>query len=370
MAFDFPASPSEGQTFTPAGGPSYVYQAPRWLGTGTTVATTSGYRNRIINGDFSIDQRNVSAGLPVASGSTYTLDRWDFEVSGTGVITIGRYTDPLYDGEYTMIFSVNTADASLAAGDLYLFGQRIEGLNIRDAYWGTTNAKSVTLSFEINSNAAGAGSYPISITNSAGNRSWLGSFTVPSTTGYTKISLTIPGDTTGTWLKTNGVGLNVFIGLGVGSTFQGVAGWQAGAKYGLASMTNYMAAASQFIIRNFQLELGSVATEFERVPYDEQLARCQRYYQQTSGTGGMPRMVSVATGGSQFFVQVVGLPVTMRVGPTTVKAGTWATTNCSQPAIYNSDLNSYSWGTLSTAGGVVDVGSNSADDIFTFSAEL
>jgi hypothetical protein len=220
----------------------------------------------------------------VAAGTTvYTLDRW-LGISGQapGAFNMQRIADTTYLGDYQMYVSMAVADASLAAGDLYLFGQLIEGNFCRGFNWGNAQAQPITISFEVKGSSAFT--LPLAIRNAAFNRSWLGSFNV--TTGWTKVTMTVPGDTTGTWDTSNLVGVNILIGLGIGATFQGTAGWNAGSLLGLAGMTNFAGGANGLNLKNFQLEAGSVATTFERVAYDEQLARCQRYYEILEPAGG------------------------------------------------------------------------------------
>jgi hypothetical protein len=194
-----------------------------------------------------------------------------------------RVADTTYLGEYIMQSAVGVADASLAAGDYYYIGQFIEGNMLRGFDWGNAQAKPITISFTAWANATYT--LPLAVRNAANNRCWVGSFTV--TTTRQRFTFTIPGDTTGTWLYDENIGLQLTIGLGIGSTFVGAAGWQAGNFLSMTGMTNFMATAANFIaLKDFQLEVGSVATEFERVSYSDQLARCQRYYEVSNSTLG------------------------------------------------------------------------------------
>jgi hypothetical protein len=252
------------------------------------AAEPKGYRNRIINGDFSIDQRNNGAVAAISAGAgvVYTVDRWwVMSLQAPGALTAQRVPDAYSIlGNYALNTIVTAADASLAVGDVYAIGQTIEGNFVRDLGWGNASAQSITISFW--TSCTSTMTLPISVRNAPTyNRVWLGSFTTGPTPS--RVVLTIPGDQTGTWGKDNVAGMVITIGLGVGSSYQGVAGWQAGNFMTMAGMTNLMGTVSNAIaLNNFQLEVGTVATEFERVPYDEQLARCRRYYEAMAGGGG------------------------------------------------------------------------------------
>jgi hypothetical protein len=201
-----------------------------------------------------------------------------------------------------------------------MFGQVIEGYFCRDFNWGNDNAKTITISFDAYSSIAAT--LPLSIRNASLTRTWLGSFTLAANT-LTSVSFTIPGDITGTWEYTNLCGMEIEIGLGIGPNHTGVDGWQAASKVGLAGMTNFMATAGATLyLTKFQVELGPVATEFERVPYDEQLRRCQRYYWK-----GLPaqyyNMNSYAHGAISSWS--IMFPTTMRATPTMVNDFTGST---------------------------------------------
>jgi hypothetical protein len=187
-------------------------------------------KNRIINGDMRIDQRNNGASVtPVIGVATYTLDRFYSYVPQSSKLTIqqnaGSVTPPV---GFTQYLGVTSSSAySILSTDQFLVGQAIEGLNIADLAWGTANAKTVTLSFWVRSSLTGT--FGGAIQNSAQNRSYPFSYTIASANTWTQISVTIAGDTSGTWLTTNGTGMYVFFGLGVGSTLSATAGsWQAG----------------------------------------------------------------------------------------------------------------------------------------------
>jgi hypothetical protein len=185
------------------------------------------FKNRIINGDMRIDQRN--AGASVATTTTgayvYTLDRWSYFVSVASKFTVqqnaGSVTPPAGFSYY--LGCTSTSAYSVAAGDYFTIVQRIEGFNFADMAWGTANAKTVTLSFQVYSSLTGT--FGGSLRNSASSRSYPFTYTISTANTWTSISVTVAGDTSGTWVgATNGVGLEVDINLGTGTTYSGTAG--------------------------------------------------------------------------------------------------------------------------------------------------
>ena len=247
----------------------------------------TGFRNRIINGAMMVDQRNAGALIP-AAGNQYTVDRWAFYNSQSGKLAVGQNAGAgsLPVGFTNYLGGVSLSSYTVTSTDYFIFNQPIEGLNVSDLAWGTANAKAVTLSFQVYSTLTGT--FGGSIQNSAGNRSYPFSYTVSSAGTWTSVSVTIPGDTTGTWLTTNGIGMHVRFSLGSGSAKQGTANtWQAGlvdAPTGVVSVVGTNGAT--FYITGVQLEKGSVATPFEYRHYGTELQLCQRYYEIAEGSGG------------------------------------------------------------------------------------
>ena len=238
-----------------------------------------GFRNRIINGDMRIDQRNAGASVTPSDGN-FTLDRWKVGASVASKFTVqqnaGSVTPPAGFKNYLGVTSLSAY--SVPAGEAYNLYQPIEGFNTSDLDFGSASAKTVTLSFWVRSSLTGT--FGGSINNSAQNRSYPFSYTISSANTWEQKSVTIAGDTTGTWIgATNGVGLYLWIGLGVGSTFSGTAGAWAGSNFrtvtGATSVVGTNGAT--FYITGVQLEVGSVATPFERRPYGTELMLCYRY---------------------------------------------------------------------------------------------
>ena len=250
---------------------------------GVLAPISSVMRNRIINGAMVIDQRN--AGASVTPAVSYTLDRWQGVNTQASKFTVqqnaGSVTPP---AGFTNYLGVTSSSAySVLTGDTFYIVQYVEGLNCTDLAWGTANAKTVTLSFQVYSSLTGT--FGGSLANSAGNRVYPFSYTVSSANTWTTVSVTIAGDTTGTWLTTNGIGIQVRFGLGSGSTYTGTAGaWgTANAIQSTGSVSVVGTNGATFYITGVQLEKGTQATSFEYRQYGTELALCQRYFEIISG---------------------------------------------------------------------------------------
>ena len=284
-------------------------------GTGTTVGYC-GFKNRIINGGMVIDQRNAGASMAVGANffSAYCLDRWSPLATGSKYSVqqnAGSVTPPAGFSNYLGITS--NSSYTLAVGDYFAIGQRIEGFNFADLDWGTANAKTITISAWVRSSLTGT--FGGAIANNAQNRSYPFSYTISSANTWTQISVTIAGDTTGTWIgATNGIGLNVYFAFGVGSTYSGTSGSWAAANYVSATGATSVVGTSgaTFYITGVQLEKGSTATSFDYRPYGTELALCQRYYQ----TYTQPPLRGVMGNASTANRMAMVLPVVMRAAPT------------------------------------------------------
>ena len=285
----------------------------------------SGARNRIINGDMRIDQRNAGASI-TGNDYTFPVDRWFISTSQSSKLTAqqnaGSVTPPAGHTHYLGLTS--SSAYSVTAGDYFLLTQIIEGLNAADLDWGLSSAVSITLSFWIRSSLTGT--FGGSIRNSADNRSYPFSYTITSANTWEKKTISISGDTAGTWLKTNGVGIKVTFGLGVGSTNSNTAGaWIGSTAFSATGATSVVGTnGATFYITGVQLEAGSVATPFERRSYGQELALCQRYCLVDTNestpyrwfASGFTKSTTLADFGRQF-------PVTMRTAPSITVSGTW-----------------------------------------------
>lgn len=253
--------------------------------TQNTSAFTGGFamRNRIINGAMVIDQRNAGAALNSAASGSYGVDRFVFVKSGSAAFNIqqsaGSVTPPAGFTKY-LGFTVGTG-ATVNSGDYYLIQHKIEGHNFADMAYGTANAATTTLSFWVSSSLTGtfSGSYRTDVST----RTRPFTYTISSANTWEQKTITVAGDTSGTWGTTNNLGLEVNFNLGVGSTFLGTDGVWAGSTYfGATGSVNVAATTgATFYITGVQLEKGSTATSFDYRPYGTELALCQRYYEKS-----------------------------------------------------------------------------------------
>ena len=245
------------------------------------------FKNRIINGDMRIDQRNAGASItPAATTLTYNVDRWNTYQTQASKFTIqqnaGSVTPPVGFNNY--LGATSSSAYSVTSTDQFNIRQYIEGFNFADLGWGTANAKTVTLSAWVYSSLTGT--FGGSFTNYAFSRSYPFTYTISSANTWTQISVTIPGDTSGTWVGATSAGAAALLfNLGCGSTLSGTAGAWASAAYCSATGATSVVGTNgaTFYITGVQLEVGSSATGFEYVDYTTQLAMCQRYYYTNGG---------------------------------------------------------------------------------------
>jgi len=270
-----------------------------------------GFKNRIINGAMVIDQRNAGAST-TPSSSTYTLDRWYALFNQASKFSVqqnaGSVAPPIGFTNYLGVTS--TSAYTVGSTDYLGIVQRFEGYNTADLGWGTANAKTVTLSFWVRSSLTGT--FGGALINNAGDRSYPFTYTISTANTWTQASVTIVGETTGTWATTNTTSMQLFFGLGVGSTYSGTAGSWASTLYWSATGATSVVGTNgaTFYITGVQLEVGSTATSFDTRSYTTELQLCQRYYTFSPyGTTSYPSSGGYARGYSSF-------KVTMRTTPT------------------------------------------------------
>jgi len=341
----------------------------------------AGTRNRVINGDMRIDQRNAGSAVTIAAnGSSYGADRFRCDAPSGQSMTLQRSTTtPSGQGfPYSLAYTAGTAstNASDSSGILHF----IEGHNVADLGFGTATAQTAVLSFWVRCSLTGT--FGLEFENAAGNRYYLTSYAIAAANTWEKKTITLPGDTTGTWDWASDRGLGIIWDLGFGTTASGTVtnSWGAGNKRGLTGGVKLTQnTGATFYITGVQLEPGTVATSFERRSYGAELALCQRYFAKTYDTN-----VAVATAGSKsgsIFVYknsaneagfCFQMPVEMRSTPTVVlysHAGTanrFTSSTTDQTSTSNGALN----GTRAVMSYGTTVVATDCYQHFTCSAEL
>ena len=293
------------------------------------VADNVNYRNIIINGDMSIAQRGTSFSSISSGNSNYPVDRFRTNVNTAGTWTISQDTTVPTGQGFAKSFKMDctTANASLSAGSYIVIQQLVEAQNLQYLKFGTSSAESLTLSFWVRSNKTGT--YICEINSSDSNRAFSKSYTIDSADTWEKKTITYPGDTTGVINNDNGVGLEFNFWLVAGSDFTSgtlATSWSsltnanraAGQTVNLADST-----ANEWYMTGLQLEAGTTASDFEFLPYDVNLQRCERYYYKTYPQGTSPgtpgwdgSFIMVAHANQSYVSNTVEFPVEMRTKPT------------------------------------------------------
>jgi hypothetical protein len=313
----------------------------------TTQNTTDryGFVNRIINGDMRIDQRNAGAAVTVTA--SYPVDRFQIDNSTNGAFSAQQDSSAPTGFNKSFKLTITTAQTNNTGNTQVI--HRIEGFNTADFGWGTANAKTVTLSFWVRSSSTGT--FGGSLRNSGNARSYPFSYSISAVDTWEYKTVAVSGDTSGTWLTDNSLGVQLSFSLYSSGT-QTAGAWFNGNASGATGQTQLTSTLNAtWYVTGVQLEVGSVATPFERRPYGTELALCQRYYYRIASEDADNAFFGAgfnyATTAAAF---VIHFPVSMRIRPSSLEQtgtaadyriwhGSNTNTNCSSvPVIAGTTL--------------------------------
>jgi hypothetical protein len=260
-----------------------------------------------------IDQRNAGASVSNGTTDAYCLDRFSFAGSPASKFTAQRSTTAPSGFTNSLLITSSSA-YTVGASDFFYVMQGIEGFNVSDLAFGSASAQSITISFWVRSSLTGTFGGAVRNKIAGADRSYPFSYSISASNTWEKKTITVAGDTSGTWTTDNSCSITVCIGLGVGTTFSGTAGAWAGSNLVSSSGATSVVGTNgaTFYITGVQLEAGSTATDFERRPYGTELALCQRYYEITTGL--------MSTSAWTALINVVFWKVEKRVTPTVLTA--------------------------------------------------
>ena len=284
---------------------------------GVSSAGLYGFKNKIINGSMQIDQRNAGASVTPTDGQ-YVLDRFNFGLSQASKLTAQQSSNA--PAGFVKSFLITSSSAyTVGSSERFLTTQAIEGLNVSDLAWGSASAATVTLSFWVRSSLTGT--FGGALRNSALDRSYPFSYTISSANTWEQKSVAIAGDTSGTWLTTNGVGIYLSFSLGSGSTVSNTAGaWAAGNYVSATGATSVVGTnGATFYITGVQLEKGSTATSFDYLDYGRSLMQCQRYYYRISPAAAASEFAIGYSFSTVGMTAVIPNPVVMRAAPSALE---------------------------------------------------
>ncbi len=329
------------------------------MGEVLTNSQIGGRRNIVINGGMQVAQRGTSStGLGATSGY-YTLDRFRTAFSSTaGRLTMTQTADGPSGFANCLKLDCTTADTSIAAGEYFILQHKIEGQDLQQLKKGTSDAEEFTVSFYVKGNASAT--YVVEIFDLDNTRQISKTFSV--TTGWTRVILTFPADTTGVLGDDNAASLQIGIWLHGGSTYTSgtlnssafAANTNANRAVGISSF--FDSTNRTFFITGLQMEIGEQATPFEHRSFGEELGLCQRYYQD-------PKLSDSNYIWTNNIVQTVGsnhwrrasyfYPTSMRTDPTvTVTGASNGTFASGYPTTEGNDNTHY----IGLSGDVTDAG--------------
>jgi hypothetical protein len=280
-------------------------------------------RNRIINGAMVIDQRNAGSSISVGSSKVYPVDRFEVRIAQGSGHTTQRSTTAPAGFINSLLVTVGTG-AAPTSGQVSILNQQIEGFNMADLDWGTASAKTITISFW--ARASVTGTYSIAISNNGLDRSYVTNFTISAANTFEYKTVTIAGDTGGTWLKNNAIGAFVFFDLGSGTNREATAGsWVASWSTRTAGSVQLAATSgATLFVTGIQFEVGTQATSFEYRQYQQELALCQRYFEKSynanvaigTATANGRTMIITGTATNNAIARSIDFCVEKRTAPT------------------------------------------------------
>jgi hypothetical protein len=322
-----------------------------------------GFKNRLINSDMRIDQRNAGASVTLTA-ATYTLDRWNSQVAVSSTFSIARSNASLPTGFTRTLLVTSLAATSVGSTASNTVEQYVEGFNSADFGWGAAGAQSVTLSFWVRSSLTGT--FGGCFQNSDNSRSYVFSYSISASNTWEYKTVTIVGDTSGTWNTENGIGIKLRFSLGNGSTLQGSAGsWSGSNLRTVTGETQVLATnTATWQVTGVQLEKGSTATSFDYRPYGTELQLAQRYYYKIFPNANSQSAFGVGFNESTTLATLyIAFPTNMRIAPTALDqsgtAGDYAVrhsgggvTACSAVPAFNTGSISSAIATFTVASGL------------------
>ena len=337
-------------------------------------------RNLIVNSAMQVAQRGTSF-TGITTSNTKTLDRFQAENGTSATYTVEQVADAPSGFTWSLKSTVTTADTSLSSSDFMQIKYSVEGYDFTASGFGTSDAKHLTISFYVK--CSKAGTFSTLFTNSAQDRHCAVQFSIDAADTWQRVYATIPPCTDGTWLNTNGAGLEIRIGYSkYGSTYEAANTSDVVGKWRSAPFTDAFPVNSinlaetvnaTFQITGVQLEVGDTATPFEHRSYGDELARCQRYFERwtfhslfdwyVTSTAGHAHDVDCPYNGS--------FAVAKRAIPTYSRSGTFVVDN-----LYSNDWvpkhteNTVNFYNSSSAAGRYYSYNSSTSAYFDFDAEL
>ena len=282
------------------------------------------FRNRIINGAMVIDQRNAGATLTLSGSSQFPVDRFVASKDTAGATCTAQRSTTSTTGFSNSFLWTTTTGATSGASDESIIWQNIEGFNVADLAWGTASAATVTLSFWVRSSLTGT--FGVAFRSPSGSRNYVSSYTINSANTFEYKTITVAGDTTGTWATDNSTGLRVNWDMGCGTSKSTTAGsWGAGNLPGLTGGVKVSQnTGATWYITGVQLEAGTTASPFEYRQYGTELGLCLRYYEKLTGGGATGNYAGFGSGAcgsaTTIFIYIQVAP--KRTSPTVSLSGT------------------------------------------------